>query len=252
MTDDKLSYENHLKYLAYFRWSSKSKNYKFERWVAPEKGKVLFNLIQESGAEAYFESGTANGFSTMYAALALPKDGVVHTFDPANRVKVWNDAYFDGMHYTPKINYHNSKFNAIGIMGTEEEEKGLEPWTCVRDFLPCTGPKFFFIDGDHSFSGVRKDFHSIKDHLQEGDIIVFDDVGSEKSTLKGYLDCLANMPHFITRFEVERKWISETLKIPKAKGETRTKQSSIGIIRVLKREDIPARKKDHFKMDFDG
>ena len=245
-------HKNHLKFLKDFRWSSMSRAYKYERWINPAKGVVLFDLIRNGKCKSYFESGTANGFSTLYAALALPEDGVIHTFDPANRKKLWDDAHFDGMHYLDKIHYHNARFNTQGVED-DGEDSGTEPWKSVADYLPGEGPRFFFIDGDHSFTGVKKDFHSIKHFLEPGDMVCFDDVAGEKRTLKGYLDSLANMPHTITKFEVERIWIDETVRIPKGReDEIRKQKSALGLIRVIKCSDIKARKKDHFRSEHAG
>lgn len=245
MNEQEQTFRNHLKYLSDFRWRANGSKYKLERWISGEKGEVLFNLIQEAGSVAYFESGTANGFSTMFAALALPEDGVIHTFDPANRKKVWDDPYFDGMHYLPKINYKHSKFNRKFEDDNDVEEK-QEYWPGVLEFLPFEGRKFFFIDGDHSYNGVTKDFETIKDFLNEGDVVAFDDVSGEKATLKGYLNSIGNMPHYITSFQVDRLWIEETQRVPRTGGDTRKKKTSLGVIKVLKCEDIPVRRKDHF------
>ena len=137
-------------------------NAKFDtrKWIGADEGEILRELIRLSSATQYFESGTANGCSALWAAVSLPESGVVHTFDPINRIKVW-DARSYIKPIMPKISFHNEEF-----------EKGIGKVLLKREDTPAA----FFIDGDHSSGAIGREWEAIKNYLIIGDLIVFHDM----------------------------------------------------------------------------
>lgn len=121
------------------------------RWCSPEEGKLLtvnMRLVEEA-----YECGTANGYSTSWLALAGPK--VIHTYDPVDRPKVWNNEQLEAL--GKYIEYHQQPFSELEIASDR-------------------GSALFFIDGDHSSSAIAEDMHTVEKHMQAGDIIIVHDL----------------------------------------------------------------------------
>ncbi len=134
--------------------------FKRARWVTLEEGQLLDTIAQEEKPDHIFESGTANGFSTMWLSLfGCP----VTTFDPVSRGKVWD--VMDGL-----------PDNIIYVEESFEAEVG-------EYAKKVTGRKMFFIDGLHTSHGIKDDLAAIKEVVQDGDILVFHDL-SEKPPLR--------------------------------------------------------------------
>ena len=65
--------------------------------IAPEQGQLLTFVIEMIGARRTLDIGTFTGYSALTAALALPEDGQVVTFDLTDRFaamawRAWRDA----------------------------------------------------------------------------------------------------------------------------------------------------------------
>ena len=64
--------------------------------------------------------------SVLWAAVSLPEDGIVHTFDPVNRIKLWDTC--DSLKaIKPKIKFHEEEFDTgIGkLLGEESARPGV-------------------------------------------------------------------------------------------------------------------------------
>ena len=125
--------------------------FKKARWVTLEEANLLYTIAEEEDPDFIFESGTANGFSTMWMAL---HGCDVYTFDPVSRPKVW-DAEGQPSH----VHYVERSFSTM-----PDVAKHIH------------GKKMFFIDGLHTSQGVLNDIDAVKEVVQEGDVIVFHDL----------------------------------------------------------------------------
>lgn len=134
-----------------FRYDNKG------RWAQVEEGQVLFDAIQSTSAKLFIEIGTANGWTACWAALAGAE---VHTFDIADRAKVYADSKFPLPELVHRIHAYQ--------IGSPE---------CVETMktIPRTGTVVWFIDGDHSREGVTRDFEAVKPLLEPGDRVIFHD-----------------------------------------------------------------------------
>ena len=121
------------------------------RWVTLEEAKLLYTIVEEEDPDFIFESGTANGFSTMWLSLHGPD---VFTFDPVSRPKVW-----DVIGKPANIEYVEDEFSTM---------------TEIAKNLP--GKKLFFIDGLHTAGGVNGDTDAVKEIISPGDVIVYHDL----------------------------------------------------------------------------
>ena len=147
------------KILHYLRWVAPNDVYARKRWVTEVEGTLIKDLIKVVGAKSYVEIGTANGYSAMWAALGLPKNGKVYTFDPVDRPKLYHDKDLKCSSLSSKITFINDKF--------ESADKYL---TKIQH------PIVAFVDGNHNFSSVYNDWNILVSLLVPGDLIIFHDL----------------------------------------------------------------------------
>jgi predicted O-methyltransferase YrrM len=129
-------------------------------------------IIKYIGAKTIVEIGVAWGSTTKYLCEgAKETGGHVYGFD------IWST---HGL---------NNQFNTIGGKDKVEEHlknHGLDNYTLTqidsfsqefKELLPKMCPKidFCFIDGCHSYDGVKNDFELVYPLLSDGGVIVFDD-----------------------------------------------------------------------------
>lgn len=135
----------------------KSGRFKTQMWIALEEMEIILSVIEKGDFAAIYESGTCHGYSSSCMAEAVG-DIKIHTFDPVDRDKVWEEV---PEKLKKKIVFYTRKFNSYA------------PDIVVnRPDAPC----FFFIDGDHRYSGVRRDWRAIRPFLRDGDVVAFHDV----------------------------------------------------------------------------
>ena len=132
------------------------------RWVTLEEAHLLYMVGKEEAPDCIFESGTANGYSTLWLSLVgCP----VVTFDPVARPKVW-----DVLGSIPdNVSYVKDSFSSV-----------------VERYKDVGGKRVFFIDGDHSSSGIQKDCEALKEYANRGDVVLFHDL-TERPVLRAWM-----------------------------------------------------------------
>lgn len=133
-------------------------------WANIEEGKLLRDLLVDSGSNTYIESGTCHGYSTCWAASSFSEDDVpwIFTFDIENKPKVYEDDNY------PLLKELGSLITAR----TLPFHQGIE--TMPEQVLERDN-KFFFIDGDHTTHGVETDWKAVQPYLKSGDSLLFHD-----------------------------------------------------------------------------
>lgn len=127
--------------------------YKQARWANLDEAELLREWVRAADPDLVMESGTANGFSALWLASGLKDGAELHTFDPINRPKLWEE--FE--HKLPII-FHRTKFMNIG------------------DFIKPSDKKIVaFIDGDHGMLSVLEDWAALRPLLKKNDVILFHD-----------------------------------------------------------------------------
>lgn len=74
-----------------------------------------------------------------------------------------------------KLNKHNNRYEYIE--GNSHDKKTINK---LNDILIEKKVDILFIDGDHSYEGVRKDFEIYSKYVKEGGYIIFDDYNDHK------------------------------------------------------------------------
>lgn len=133
----------------------KSWLYKYvpDRWISAEEGAVIAKICEKNDIDFFVESGTASGYSACWAATVCKE---VHTFDPVDRAKVYEEKAFGFQQLGGTIQYYEEGF----IPKAAEVAAGLD------------GNIAFFLDGDRAHVGRQKDWESIQHLVKEGDIVI--------------------------------------------------------------------------------
>ncbi len=147
---------------------------KVERWATIEEAKLLHTVAVDTKPDIILESGTANGWSSLWLSLY---GAPVYTFDPIDRLKLW-DGVWD---VSTTISYIEANFSTIGEkLADLKGKKGL-----------------FFIDGLHTSGGMLEDCAAVLDFASPGDTVLFHDLNI-KACVRGF----HRMQGYATEYEV--------------------------------------------------
>lgn len=173
-------------------------------WMTLEEASFLHHTIRMAKCTEYYECGTCDGWSTLWAATALAhtkkvffpdRELKVHTWDIVARRRMEDEGFDE----KPLINRHIGPFHL-----------GVSPVLKQRD----TGAfAAILIDGNHGTEAVKNDFKAIEPHLRVNDIVFFHDTRRAKydgsTRFVENLACpkyqVINLPHSRNGFAVLRK-----------------------------------------------
>ena len=163
---------------------------------------MLQSVVRLWRPKVVVEIGSARGQSTCTLAQACRQNGLgkVYAIDP-NTPNDWSESGTGGDNYE--------------FLRARLREYGLDPWcevireTSVEAAKHWTGPiDFLFIDGDHSYEGVKHDFEAFKPWLTEHAIVAFHDTAWEhhRAAWEQYRDQAGSIPHMgVPRYLEELK-----------------------------------------------
>lgn len=129
---------------------------------------LLYALTRAMKPDVAVEIGSARGKSACYVGTALRENGrgTLYAIDPHRRTD-WND--LDSVDTYPIITRH------LELYGVQEQvrllrqasEEAAATWTTPIDLL--------FIDGDHSYEGVKRDWALFTPFVRSFGVVVFHD-----------------------------------------------------------------------------
>jgi predicted O-methyltransferase YrrM len=136
-----------------------------------EEGKFIYEQIKElPEIGSMLDIGTGMGHSVVMFSKVKPK-WVIYTIDIYSSYKDirWDEKIsIANVESTTIYLRERGVKNAIQIIGDSKE-------------LPLNIPlNFIFIDGDHSYDGVKKDFERFSPFLVKGGIIIFHDANMDE------------------------------------------------------------------------
>lgn len=130
-----------------------------KRWATEEECEILYNIVKEGSIKRVVEIGTANGWTAAWFALA---GATVYTFDLIDRPKMYLDDLFPFPELAKNIHFQAVPSPECLTLVPKSEDKTL-----------------WFIDADHTYAAVLKDYEAVKDHCKPGDYIAQHDAGAE-------------------------------------------------------------------------
>jgi predicted O-methyltransferase YrrM len=129
---------------------------------------LLHGLVRALKPQVCVEIGPARGKSACYIATALKENGSgkLYSIDPHSST-AWND---------------NESIDSYDLFLRNVSLAGVEPFVeVVREFSYQAAATWklaidiLFIDGDHSYEGVKKDWEAFSPHVTEFGVVIFHD-----------------------------------------------------------------------------
>jgi glycosyltransferase involved in cell wall biosynthesis/predicted O-methyltransferase YrrM len=131
-----------------------------EGWLTDDEGKFLYYAVRNcTGKGVVVEIGSWKGKSTVFIGKGSQSAG---------KIKVYAiDPHIEGTYEEFKVNIKNAELNDIVIPAVKTSEEA------AKDFAEPV--EFIFIDGDHEYESVKKDFELWFPKLINKGIIAFHD-----------------------------------------------------------------------------
>lgn len=158
--------------------------------------RTLLKILEMWKPQTLLEIGTANGGTLFLLSKIAAKDALVMSIDlPSGQ--------FGGEFYPEwKMDLYKSFANhdqkIATIRGDSHDANTLE---MVKKLLEKRNLDFLFIDGDHTYQGVKKDFELYSSLLKEDGVIGFHDIN------QGSKDLVGGVPDFWKQIRYKHKSI---------------------------------------------
>ncbi len=157
----------------------------------------LLNIFNEKKPKVVMEIGTANGGTLFCFSKLAPKDATIISIDLP-------EGEFGGGYSKDKIPFYKAfagEKQTLHLL--RENSHAPETLDSVKKILKNQLVDFLFIDGDHSYEGVKKDFEIYSQIVRtNGGIVAFHDVAP-----KGLPEFVGGVPAFWK--EVKNKYAHE-------------------------------------------
>jgi len=130
----------------------------------------LLRILMPLRLKHVLEIGTSRGGTLLLLSKALSEDAILISID------LPRGSFGGGYPLLRKFIYSNfrkGKQKIILIRGDSHSRKTLEKVKCI---LQDSKLDFLFIDGDHTYEGVKKDFEMYSPLVRKGGIIAFHDI----------------------------------------------------------------------------
>jgi predicted O-methyltransferase YrrM len=130
----------------------------------------LLNILQEKKPEIILEIGTANGGTLFGFSKLAPDDAIIISIDLP-------EGPFGGGYPKSKVPLYSSfKKKNQKMFLLREDSHADKTLGKIKDILNGKKVDFLFIDGDHTYDGVKKDFELYGPLVKSGGIVAFHDV----------------------------------------------------------------------------
>jgi len=153
---------------------------------------LLIEILALKKPKTILEIGTSNGGSLFLISKFCPKNSTIISIDlPDGKFggeffPEWKNSFYES------FASDQQKIHLIRSNSHDESTKNI-----VKDILKEKKLDFLLIDGDHSYSGVKKDFEMYNSLLSENGIIVFHDI------CNGPLENVGEVPKFWKEIKFE-------------------------------------------------
>jgi predicted O-methyltransferase YrrM len=164
--------------ISYFKFKFSQELRIFTHLTFDEK-RSIYNIIKSlKGSPVCVEIGSYFGASSCFISSALTSKGVLYCIDTwGNHAMVYSENDLKDELLVEKDTYEIFKKNTLEY---KEKIRELRGWSTevVVDFKKLEKKiDFIFIDGDHSYDGVKKDWNAYFPFFRKGSIVAFHDTG---------------------------------------------------------------------------
>jgi predicted O-methyltransferase YrrM len=157
---------------------------------------LLYGIAKALKPEICVEIGSARGRSACYIGMALKENGLgrLYAIDP-HTVTDWNDS--------ESVNSFETMKRNLDIVGVSDRVEILRD----RSEVVATGWSreidMIFIDGDHTYEGVRRDWELFAPHIREFGVAVFHDTLWELAERTKYTRSDMGVPRFVDELRMQ-------------------------------------------------
>jgi len=142
----------------------------------------LATLVQERKPEVVVEIGTANGGTLVaWCALAQPKAVIVSIDLPGG-------VHGGGYAYWRSFVYRRFAQPGQSLRLLRADSHLLATRETLQTILPPEGIDFLFIDGDHTYEGVKADFEMYSRLVRRGGLVALHDVCKHPPEMNCHVD----------------------------------------------------------------
>jgi predicted O-methyltransferase YrrM len=163
---------------------------RFIRSGLGDSAELLYGLVRSLKPEVCVEIGSALGKSASYIGLGLKENGhgMLYAIDP-HKPTNWNDV--DAVDSLKEFERN------ISAAGVREYVSVIRSYSdaAARDWkLPID---LIFIDGDHSYEGVKRDWELFLPHIRPSGIVIFHDTMWDLPPYAGTVRSDMGVPRFV-------------------------------------------------------
>ncbi len=151
---------------------------------------VLYGLVRAMKPDVCVEIGSARGLSACHVALGLEENerGTLYAIDPHIRTG-WNDENSVDTLAILRANLRSISVEHRVEIVQELSSRAADGWQQPIDIL--------FIDGDHSYEGVKRDWDLFTPHVREFGVVVFHDTIWDRQEPNKYSRADMGVPRFV-------------------------------------------------------
>lgn len=176
-----------------YDFAKKNFNKPIPFWQIKEEIIVLMEILKEQKPKYVLEIGTAGGGSLFMLSQVIEDDAVLISIDLPN-------GKFGGGYPKNRITLYNSfarKGQKLELI--REDSQSLESFNKIKMILKDNYLDFLFIDGDHSYEGVKKDFELYVPLVKKNGIIALHDI------VQGLPENVGGVPKFWNQLKAKYK-----------------------------------------------
>ncbi len=153
-----------------FNFAKKNFNKPIPFWQIKEEIIMLMEILQKQKPKYVLEIGTAGGGSLFMLSQVIEDDSILISIDLPN-------GQFGGGYPNNRITLYKSfAKTSQKIKLIRKDSHSLESLNSVKKILKENNLDFLFIDGDHSYEGVKKDFELYAPLVKKNGLIAFHDI----------------------------------------------------------------------------
>jgi predicted O-methyltransferase YrrM len=157
---------------------------------------LLYGLARSLKPQVCVEIGSARGKSACYVGMAIRDNGLgkLYAIDPHRKTE-WNDGDTVDSYDLFKQNIKSAGLTKHIEVIRKTSEEAARDWDQPIDLL--------FIDGDHSYEGVRRDWDLFSGFLSEFGVAIFHDTTWDLDPSQMYYDPRMGVPRLVDELRLE-------------------------------------------------